>query len=250
MSWISNVLKPKKANLTPDVQQPSQEDLFHTSKLRDVVSRGLNGEGLGFGNDFVNRQSSPGIAQIDANFRDRTLPTLSNEASKRGLARSSIVTDQIGRADQQRNRDVQETVARFQYLNELQGKQDYTQVLNQANTMQGQQAALLGNRASASERLTDKTAAQQNQRQADNQKMLGSMIESGAPLVASSVGAVGGGIEALLQKAGLGNVAQSLRPAGEAIQSGLKGVSANVLSTMSDDDLDQMIAKYLQSRGQ
>lgn len=250
MSWLSSIFKKPKPNLTPDVQQPSQEDLAFTPKLRDITRRRLDGQDLGFGEDFVSRQSSPGIAQIDANFKERTLPTLSNEASKRGIARSSIATDQIGRADQQRNRDIQETVARFQYLNELQKKQDFGQALDQSNNMQNQQAGLLGRRADASERLADKTAAQQNQRQLDNQAMLGRGLEFGAPLLASVAAPIGGGIESLLQKAGLGNVAGALKPAGEAVQSGFQGVSANVLSTMSDSDLDNAIAEYLKRRNQ
>lgn len=150
----------KKTNLTPDINYPNQDQLYFTSptaskqgsNLRDFAANRIAGNNLGFGNDFVDRQSSPGIAQIDANFQNRTMPTLSSNASKRGLARSSIVQDQIGQADQSRNRDISSMVANFQMLNEQQKKTDQNNAVGIAQGLQGEQLGMMNNAAAASER--------------------------------------------------------------------------------------------------
>src|SRR3990167_4647476 len=123
MSWLGDLFKgQKKVNLTPDISMPTQESLYFTPQLRDFAKKRIAGEDLGFGSDYLDKTTNPAIANIDANFKNKTLPLISSEASKRGLARSSIVTDQIGQADQQRNRDVNSLVAQFYQLNELQRK--------------------------------------------------------------------------------------------------------------------------------
>lgn len=249
--------KKSKPNLTPDISMPTQEQLYFTSgdaekggySLRDFAARGIKGEGLGFGEDYLSKTTNPAIAQIDANFKNRTLPTISNEASKRGLARSSIVTDQIGQADLQRGRDISSMVADFYNLNEMQKKTDQSQALGLAGQLQNQQQAMKTNQAMASERLNERTANQQNVRNAESAGMwdnigagIGTLI--GGPVGGMMGGGGGGGIASALSSFGFGNMGAG---GSNAMQVGRAGalsqnpVRTQTLQSMNSNQLDQLI---------
>jgi len=203
--------KTKKTNLTPAEDYPSQESLYFTNpsatsrgyNLRDFAAKRIRGENLGFGDDFVNRQSSPGIEQIDANFKNRTMPTLSSEASKRGLARSSIIQDQIRQADLQRNRDVDSMVAEFQKLNEMQKKTDQQNAVQLASGLQDQERSILADRAAASERQVGRNIAGDQYQDASKARAGGNIMSAIGTLVG---GPVGGSISSFGGGGGVGQM--------------------------------------------
>lgn len=186
----------KKPNLSPSIAMPSVEDLHFLNtdarrggySLRDFASKRIQGNDLGFGDQFTDKMSSPGIAQIDANFKNRTLPTLSSEASKRGLGRSSIVQDQIGQADLQRNRDIDAMVANFQYLNEQQKKTDQNNAVNLAQDLDREQLGAAQEMARSSERTRDLGVQQDNAYNAESSKNLDRTIQAVATLVGGPMG--------------------------------------------------------------
>ena len=60
----------------------------------------------GFGPEFVERTSRPDIQQLDARFAEEVKPDIEAEMSSRGLGRSSLATQQLIRASQQKERDI------------------------------------------------------------------------------------------------------------------------------------------------
>lgn len=220
----------EKPNLVSSVARPQAADLYNVKTLREIAKKRLTtGEGLGYGDDFTSRMSSPGIAQIDANFKERTVPTISSEASKRGLARSSIVTDQIGRADQARNRDITEQVAKFQYLNELQEKQDYGQALTLAQNLDQQEAGLLSDAAAEGERVRDLTVGQSNARNAAADKRQTATVGSLLSLVSPAGGSDFNS-----------SVAATQIPTAGTVKTSTGSPKANLLGSLNSPDLDAM----------
>lgn len=221
MSVFSSLLKRKKPNLTPSISMPTQEQLHFTPQLRDFASSRIAGNNLGFGEDYLSKTSNPVIAQREAAFKNKTVPFISNQASSRGLGRSSLVTSQLGEAEQDKNRDIDSMVGQFYHLNELQKKQDQTQALGVAQNMQGQESGMRTNAASASERLANATAAQQNTYQDQDRQLamqgiqaVGSAI-AGVPIGGmGGLGGFGGGasIGPALQQFGLSGITGSLGP--------------------------------------
>lgn len=231
--------KKEKPNLVSPVARPQAKDLYFNKTLRDYAKNRIDSEeNLGFGEDFTNRMSSPAIAQIDANFRERTLPTISSEASKRGIARSSLVTDQIGRADLQRNRDIDEQVAKFQYLNELQKKTDRTQALTLGQNLDQQEAGLLSDAAAEGERvrdLTNQRAATNNQNSLNRQnsalQSLGSLI---SPVLGDAYSSIFPNSQSSQQKQAMTSYMNNASPA------------ANILGRLDEGQLGIMSAQEIQ----
>lgn len=227
--------KKEKPNLTQNYQAPpgAMESPMWGS-LSQLAKQRIAGEGTGFGDDFTSRMSSPGIAQIDANFNNRTMPKLSSEASKRGLARSSIVQDQIGQADQARNRDIASMVANFQYLNEQQKKTDQQSGINLGSQLQsdflnqGNQAASQFNAAEAGNTArTAGVAATNNQNSLNRQNQT-----IGALLGAATGGMAGGGMSGAFYGA----------------SQGFGGSGVGTL-TLGDDEKAEFLAFYKKYKG-
>lgn len=245
--------KRDKPNLTPAVLPPAQRDLYFTSdtaskggyNLRDFAAKGIRGEGLGFDDDWLSKSANPAIAKLDASFRERTLPGISNAASSRGIGRSNLVVNEISRAEQENNRDVADLMSKFYTLNEAQKKTDQTQALNLATGLQNQEASLLNESAQASERQVGRNVAQANIKNASADAMRNQSLQAIGSLASPIMGDLyakafpgaqsvsgGGGVKDLFTKSG-----------------GSSGVGANLLGSLSSEDLnaynfDDLMALY------
>ena len=163
--------KKEKPNLVSPVARPQAAQLSNVPMLRDIAKTRLtSGQGLGFGDEYTSKASNPGIAKLESSFQNSTMPKISSEASKRGLARSSIVTDQISQAEQSKNRDVSDLISKFYTLNEAQKKQDYGQALTLAQNLDQQEAGLLSDAAAEGERVRDLTAGRADTNNANSLK--------------------------------------------------------------------------------
>lgn len=199
--------KKAKVNLTPDMPYQSQESLYYTSpmaakegfSLKELAKRRLQGQDLGFGDDFVSKNTNPIANQAEADFTNKTMPRISSEASKRGLGRSSLVTDQIGQAEAQKNRDVEQMMATFMRLNEAQKKTDMTEGINLASNLQNQQRSMLDNMSAASERQVGRNVAERDSRAESEAQAGGRLFQAGGTLLG---GPLGGTITSAL---GMGN---------------------------------------------
>lgn len=245
MGLFSSIFgKKTKTNLTPEFDQPAQENLFFTQggtdhNLRDLVSQRLfHGEGLGFGPDFLSKATNPAIASREARFNETELPQLSSQLSARGLARSAgpnLATDVLTRAGQNKERDINDLLSQFYVLNEQQKKSDFGQALGEANLLQGQQAQLLANRASASERQVGRNLEndryKDTQTNADIDAWGGLALSAALPMLGPAMGMSAPTIATL--NTALNNAQGYGNPGGQ--------VGSQILGSLSDDDLGRMI---------
>ena len=198
--------RTKKTNLVPEIQQPIPGNQFFTGvdasrgnyNLRDLAKRRLQGQDLGLGDDFVDKMVSPAAASLEAGFQNKTLPRLSSEASKRGISRSSIITDQIGQAESEKNRDVSNLVAQFDYLNRMQKKTDMTEGINLAANLNREEVGMDSERAAASERQVTRNIAGDQYQDANKAAAGGRILQAagaavGGPIGGAIAGSFGGG---------------------------------------------------------
>lgn len=242
MSMFSNFFGgSKKVNLTPDVTTLSPQEVNPKmyGSLSDLAKNYMKGPG--FGDDFLGKATNPAIANIDANFQNRTMPTLSNEASKRGLARSSIVQDQIGQADLQRNRDINQLMSQFYTLNEQQKKNDTQFGAGLGQDILGGDVASQHARVAESERLANATAADARGRETADNTKFGQFLQAGAQLAVPALG----GLSSLSGMAGMSGISDLLSKA----QGGMSQFNnATKTKMLGDDELDALIESLRKGR--
>ena len=79
---------------------------------------------MGYGSDFVDRTTSPFVTSRQARFTEEEMPFISGEMSSRGLSRSSIAGQEIGRAGTRKERDINEMISQAVMQNLQQQKLD------------------------------------------------------------------------------------------------------------------------------
>lgn len=114
-------LEKKRPDIGPVVNVPPPElpksltEFPVTKDLDEMIRRGMT---EGYGKDFVSRTTSPLTAQREARFERQELPFLESQMSARGLGRSTIAGREIGEASMQKERDINEMMARAVMANE------------------------------------------------------------------------------------------------------------------------------------
>jgi hypothetical protein len=106
----------------PDLNQgtPISPDIPGFDELR----KSIMARQLGFGPEFVERTTSPVIAEREAGFGLRERPALEESFASRGLGRSTIAGRDIGRAFAQKERDINQLIAEATMQDLLQKKSD------------------------------------------------------------------------------------------------------------------------------
>lgn len=212
MGLFSIFAKKSKPNLTPAISMPTTEDLPFlgpTSRaqgynLRDYAASRIKGENLGFGDDFVSKSTNPAIRGRETLFRESTVPTISNQYSSRGLGKSSLAANAVGKAERDKNQDIDELVSKFYVLNEAQKKTDQNNAVGLAERINNQALGVETNRAAASERLTNNTAAQtnlNNKNNAEQADAIGNTIVSF--LTGGATGGATGAMQGLASSTGI-----------------------------------------------
>lgn len=141
MSWLSDMFggAEKKAKQRADEEAAAQRALIEKTarpfqslteipvgkSINDTILGALNeGKGIGFGGDFVGRTTNPAIASRETRFTQDEMPYLSSEMASRGLSRSSIAGNAIGRETTAKEQDINQLVANAYLANEQQKKLD------------------------------------------------------------------------------------------------------------------------------
>lgn len=125
---LSKLLNKKtKAPKLPMPNVPGLGDMPTATPLFKFSEGRMRGEGLGFGPGYLDKTVNPAATGRMTRLREQTIPTISNQASARGLGRSSIVQDQIGKADRDAQQDVDELMAKFFHLEQVQQKADLSE---------------------------------------------------------------------------------------------------------------------------
>jgi len=229
--------KREKPSLNAPVARPKSEDLYFNTQLRDLAKKRIGGQDLGFGEDYLSKTTNPAIAQSNYRFRNETVPFLSGELSKRGIARSAgpgLATDVLGKAERQKGLDVDELVSKFYNLNELQKKQDFGQSLQLGQNLDTQQAGLLSDAAAEGERVRDLTVGQSNTRNARSDEMQGRTMQAIGALMNAVVPGSGMAFSSMRGSSGTPSMANFLqqKPTAKA------NVLSSDISKLSIEDLD------------
>ena len=142
MSWFSDTFlggAEKKAKQRADEQAAANRALIQNTarpfqslteipvgkSLNDTILAALNkGEGIGFSPDFVSKTTNPAIASRETRFNQYEMPALSSEMGSRGLSRSTIAGNAIGRETTAKEQDINQLIANAYLAQEQQKKLD------------------------------------------------------------------------------------------------------------------------------
>ena len=234
----------RKPNLTPDVsvKTPAQASPGLYYPMSDLAKRRIQaaytGEetpGVGFGDDFVNKATNPQAERMRQDFQNYTSPFLSNQASARGVGRSILALDQQRRGAQEAQSEIDQLMSKFYVLNETRKKEDEDNGVSLGERLLGQDVSQSNLQASASERLANATAAQQNKFQDQDREMGMKILQAGAVALGGPIGqAAGGGIGGILGSLGLGGVSKAFSPLGEGFNQGLNEMTKPGVMTLDD----------------
>jgi len=163
------------------------------ASLNDIILKGLKGEGWGFAPEFIDKTTSPVVAQREARFKNYELPTLTSELSSRGMGRSSIAGQQIGEATAQKERDINSVIAEAYAKDQAQRKLDEArfQSLGQwwTGAEAGQRGAYSADDAMRRQYALEKELAYQNAKEDERIQNLNRTIGYGLSILSPMPGA-------------------------------------------------------------
>ena len=90
----------------------------------------LAGKNVGYSQSVLDSSTAPFATARRAAVADYEAPAITGAASARGLGRSSLVTSQIGKAQQQASQDIEQRMADIALRNEAQKRQEINQALS------------------------------------------------------------------------------------------------------------------------
>ena len=209
MSWLSDLFggKEKKAvapalKIAPTLSATAEYPLY-----KSTLEERMAGRGLGYDPSVLSSATAPYATQQRQGFQDYTMPTISGQASARGLGRSTIPVSQARLGSQEVESDIANRVAQLTLANEQQKageksaaisgygglmSEDYSSLLNQVNSQN--QAAMS---AAAVQNYNNQMANQGSQR----------LLSAGVGAAEAGIGAATG--NPMLILSGLSSIAGS-----------------------------------------
>jgi len=203
------------------------------SKLNETILAGLGGQGWGFGEDYVNKATSPAVAQILHNA-----PKVQREAqdtySARGLGRGTAVARDLNELSAQRELDINSLLSQAYLTNEQQKKTDEANWQQRGSSYAGQEvgtrsgAATFGLSQMGAENdanaYNNALTRQYNQDQTSAlNKQIGAGLTVALPFAGAGLGAlgtaIGGGLGTALGQFGgsLGTLTGGLGATGQGL---------------------------------
>jgi hypothetical protein len=128
----------------PELEKAPQLTDYPTGKaVNDKIMAALtSGAGIGYPADYIERSTSPFIAEREAGFTQRELPALNAEYGARGLSRSTLAARDIGQAYGQKERDINTVMADAYLKNLNQTKSDQQYYNNLGYNFAGEEAGI------------------------------------------------------------------------------------------------------------
>ena len=234
----------KKKPKVPEYKAPNIPglgDLPHYLNLKEFAEKRINagntGEetpGVGYGPGFVDKATNPVADSMRRNFRNVTSPAISNEYSKRGIARSNLAADAQGKAGGDVESNIGNLMAQFYTLNEAQKKRDITEGIGVAEGQRGVSQGLSLARA----------GVEQGENAFDMGRYPIEAQQSSADNLLS--------LESIQQMLGIKSPQDKLTEAFTTLVQGGNSPRSNILGSMSDDDINRMIMErqFAQRMGQ
>lgn len=140
--WLFGKKKevPIQTKYTGPLPYTSQTDFPVGKALNDLILSGLSGKNWGYGEDFVNRTTSPMVRHLQSKWPD-TQKEIQDAYSARGLGRSTPVARDIGKAAEERDMNINDILAQAYMINEQQKKTDEQNALGRGQAFSGQEVA-------------------------------------------------------------------------------------------------------------
>ena len=185
-----NVFGPRSIKETPEGAQ-----------FVKTLQERLAGRGVGFRPEVIAGATAPFAAQQRPELRERTIPTISAQASARGVGRSTIPVGQIGQASAGVERDIASRVAELSLADEQQRRAEINAALtgigNVAQVDIGLRQDLSAQNLAEFNRLQKFEAGERAERQAGAGRL--------ATLATTAIGAAIGGPAGAVVGAQIGN---------------------------------------------
>lgn len=182
---VGKLTQKKRTMPTPvEVKMPQLTDYPTGKSVNDRILAALNqGSGIGFPADYMDKTTSPFIAERQAGWDLREKPALEASYGARGLSRSTLAGRDIGQAYAQKERDINSIIADAYLKNELQKKTDTARYENLGYNFAGAEAGIGGQNALQNAGIQNQfnLGALQLQQQADaaNQANINQAIGAG-----------------------------------------------------------------------
>lgn len=105
--------------------------------LKGTLEERLAGREVGFRPEFLEKATTPYAVQARAGLKEEVLPMISQQASARGLGRSTIPVQRAGMAAQATERDISDYVGKLSVMDEQQRRLEINDALARYQQMTG-----------------------------------------------------------------------------------------------------------------
>ena len=102
-----------------------ETEQYYLPTLKERIA----GRNVGFSQDVMNQSTAPYATARRAMVSEYETPAITGAASARGLGRSSLVTSQIGQAQKEASRDIEQRIADIVLKNEVQKRTEINQAV-------------------------------------------------------------------------------------------------------------------------
>ena len=253
--------KKKKSQEDVGGRPPQLWELPSYEPTSSLLKSRAKGIGVGYRPEILSGTTSAYAKQRRGALEGYEIPAITSGASARGLGRSSVVTSQIGRAEQEAGRDIEERVAQMALADEQQRRTEIQNALSGLQNMLGQEAGAAATRGAWEKDVSQWHAGQSAKRKAADKEFRDKLITTGAlgvggafgllPGVAEGMAGLGQGLIAgFAGEPGLYKPTTSLADYFAGQQIGAKpasqvDVGGEDLSGMSNEQLEAMLAQLL-----
>ena len=140
----------------------------------------IAGKGVGYRPEILSGTTSAYAKQRRGDLEGYEIPAITSGASARGLGRSSVVTSQIGRAEQEAGRDIEERVSQMALADEQQRRQEINQALQSQGALLGAEIGSSQVRGNWEKDVSQWHAGQSAKRKAEDQAFRDRLIATGS----------------------------------------------------------------------
>ena len=181
------------------------------------------GIGVGYRPEILSGTESAYAKQRRGALEGYEIPAITSGASARGLGRSSVVTSQIGRAEQEAGRDIEERVAQMRLADEQQRRTEIQNALGGLQNLLGQEAGAAATRGAWEKDVSQWHAGRSDKRKAEEDAFRNKLIATGGAIAAPLLSMI----------PGVGPVLGSMASGATAAASGNYGSMGDIDSMLS-----------------
>lgn len=156
--------------------------------VSETLKSRMAGKGVGYRPEILSGVTSAYAKQRRGALENYEIPGITSAASARGLGRSSIATSQIGRAEQEAGRDIEERVAQMALADEEQRRKEINQALADTQNLLGTEIGSSQVRGDWERGVSAYHAGQSARRKAEDQAFTDRLIATGATLGGGLIG--------------------------------------------------------------